>query len=122
VSLKFSVLADNVEAALEVAEPWDSFADMMRANAAICAADVGVQQAVARGPLAWEYAAAELDRLRTSTDRMIVRAQEAGVMRQDFGVDDIPMLMSGLTATMNVPDYDWRRHLEIILAGLRVVA
>jgi hypothetical protein len=34
-------------------------------------------------------------------------------------VDDIPMLMGGLSATMAVSQYDWRRHLEIILTGLR---
>jgi hypothetical protein len=43
-------------------------------------------------------------------------------MRLDFVVDDIPMLMAGLSSTMGVPGYDWRRHLEIILAGLRAVA
>lgn len=119
---KFSMLADTVEQALEVEDPWESFAGMMRANAAICAKDVGVHQAVARGPVAWEYAAAELGRLRHVTTRMIDRAQAAGVMRMDFVVDDIPMLMTGLTATMGVAEYDWRRHLELLLAGLRVVA
>jgi hypothetical protein len=43
-------------------------------------------------------------------------------MRRDFTVDDISMLMAGLSATMAVPGYDWRRHLEIILAGIRAPA
>jgi hypothetical protein len=43
-------------------------------------------------------------------------------MRPDFNVDDIPMLMAGLSTTMAVPEYDWRRHLEIILAGIRAAA
>jgi hypothetical protein len=58
-------------------------------------------------------------RLRDLASRLIERAQAAGVMRQDFAVDDIPMLMGGLSATMAVPQYDWHRHLEIILAGIR---
>jgi AcrR family transcriptional regulator len=119
VTEKFRLFADNAERALEVDDPWAAFAGLLRDNAQFCAGDVGVQQALARGPIAWDYAAPEIDRLRTTTTQLIERAQRAGVMRRDFVVDDIPMLMAGLGSTMGVPGYDWRRHLEIILAGLR---
>jgi AcrR family transcriptional regulator len=116
---RFRRMADTAERALQVEDPWEAFAGMLRANAEFCAKEIGVQQALARGPDAWEYAAPEIDRLRDTAAKLIARAQAAGVMRQDFVVDDIPMLMSGLTATMAVPGYDWRRHLEIIVAGIR---
>ena len=116
---RFRAIADNAERALEVEDPWEAFAWLMRNNAEFCAGDIGVQQALARGPDTWQYAAAELDRLRATTTQLIQRAQQAGVMRRDFVIDDIPMLMSGLSSTMAVPGYDWRRHLEIILAGIR---
>jgi AcrR family transcriptional regulator len=119
VNQKFRGFADNAERALEVEDPWEAFAGLLRTNAEFCAGDVGVQQALARGPAAWELAATELDRLRETTSRLIARAQEAGVMRPDFVVDDIAMLMCGLSSTMGVPGYDWRRHLEILLSGLR---
>jgi AcrR family transcriptional regulator len=119
---KFRGFADNAERALEVDDPWEAFAGLLRTNAEFCAGDIGVQQALARGPAAWEYAAPEIDRLRATASRLITRAQDAGVMRPDFSVDDIPMLMCGLSSTMGVPGYDWRRHLEILLAGLRTVA
>ena len=119
VNQKFRGFADNAERALEVEDPWEAFAGLLRTNAEFCAGDVGVQQALARGPAAWEFAATELDRLRETTSRLIARAQEAGVMRPDFVVDDIAMLMCGLSSTMGVPGYDWRRHLEILLSGLR---
>jgi AcrR family transcriptional regulator len=122
VTEKFRLFADNAERALAVDDPWEAFAWLLRENAQFCAADVGVQEALARGPIAWEYAAPEIDRLRATTTQLIERAQKAGVMREDFVVDDIPMLMAGLGSTMGVPGYDWRRHLEIILAGLRNVA
>src|SRR4051794_28910960 len=105
VSQKFRGFADNAERALEVEDPWEAFAGLLRTNAEFCAGDVGVQQALARGPAAWQYAAAELERLRDTTSRLIERAQKAGVMRDDFGVDDIPMLMCGLSSTMGVPGY-----------------
>jgi AcrR family transcriptional regulator len=122
VAERFRMMADNAEHALEVEDPWEAFAGMLRTNAQFCAGEIGVQQALSRGPDAWEYAAPEIERLRDTADQLIVRAQRAGVMRRDFTVDDIPMLMAGLSSTMAVPGYDWRRHLEIILAGIRALA
>jgi AcrR family transcriptional regulator len=122
VNQKFRGFADNAERAMEVEDPWEAFAGLLRTNAEFCAGDVGVQQALARGPAAWEFAATELDRLRETTSRLIARAQEAGVMRPDFVVDDVAMLMCALSSTMGVPGYDWRRHLEILLSGLRTTA
>jgi AcrR family transcriptional regulator len=122
VAQKFRGFADNAERALEIEDPWDAFAGMLRTNAEFCAGDVAVQQALGRDPTAWQYAAEEINRLRGITDRLIARAQQAGVMRPDLVVDDIPMLMCGLSSTMAVPGYDWRRHLEIVLSGLRAGA
>jgi AcrR family transcriptional regulator len=119
VAQKFRGLADNAERALDVEGPWDAFAGLLRTNAALCAGDVGVQEALSRGPAAWEFAAAEIDRLRDVTSKLIARGQKAGVIRPDLVVDDIPMLMCGMSSTMAVPGYDWRRHLEIVLRGLR---
>jgi len=112
----------RLQRALDVADPWEAFAGLLRVNAQFCAGDIGVQQALARGPDAWVYAVPEIDRLRENAAELIVRAQQAGVMRQDFTVDDISMLMAGLSSTMAVSGYDWRRHLEIILAGIRAPA
>ena len=41
------------------------------------------------------------------------------MLRADLVVADIPMLMCGLSATQGVPDYDWRRHLEMLLDAMR---
>ena len=118
VASKFRTFADNAERALEVEDPWEAFEGMLRANAELCARDIGIQQALQREPAAWALAALELMRLRDLAGQLIARAQEAGAMREDFVVDDIPMLMGGLSATMAVAQYDWRRPLEIILAGI----
>jgi AcrR family transcriptional regulator len=119
VASKFRAFADNAERALDVDDPWEAFAGLLRRNAELCARDVGVQQALAREPAAWSVAMPELMRLRDLTTRLIHRGQQAGVMREDMVVDDIPMLMCGVSSTMAVPGFDWRRHLEIVLDGLR---
>jgi AcrR family transcriptional regulator len=119
VAAKFRAFADNAERALLVDDPWEAFAGVLRTNAELCVRDLGVQQALAREPAAWALATLELTRLNDLATQLIVRGQEAGVLRADMVVDDIPMLMCGLSATMTVPGHDWRRHLEIILDGLR---
>jgi AcrR family transcriptional regulator len=119
VASKFRAFADNAERALEVDDPWEAFAGLLRTNAKLCARDVGVQQALAREPAAWSLAMPELTRLYDLTTRLIRRGQEAGVLRADMVVEDIPMLMCGVSSTMAVAGYDWRRHLEIVLDGLR---
>lgn len=119
VASKFRTFADNAEAALGVDDPWQAFAGLLRANAETCARDIGIQQALGREPGAWSAALPELERLRALTTALIARGQAAGVLRADLVVDDIPMLMCGLSATMAVPDYDWRRHLEMLLDAMR---
>ena len=79
--------------------------------------DVGIQEALARTPEAWRIADAEFQRLDALANQLVARAQAAGVLRADFAVAEIPMLMSGLYSTMAVSGYDWHRHLEIILDG-----
>ena len=60
-------------------------------------------------PEAWRLADAEFQRLDALANQLVARAQAAGVLRADFAVADIPMLMCGLYATMAVSGYDWHR-------------
>ena len=84
------------------------------------AQDAAVREVLLRTPNSWTFAAAERDELRGLADRLVRRAQGAGALRSDFAVDDIPMLMCGVSSTMGAgPAFDWRRHLELILDGLR---
>jgi AcrR family transcriptional regulator len=122
IALRFRAFADNAEHALALDDPWESFAGLLRANAELCAGDRGTQQAFAVGPEGWKLAEPDLARLNGLADRLILRAQEGGALRRDFSVDEIPMLMTGVLATMGVAGFDWRRHLEIVLDGLRARA
>ena len=42
-------------------------------------------------------------------------------MRPDVSADDVPQLMCGLCAAMDVAGYgfDWRRHVELLIDALR---
>jgi hypothetical protein len=52
--------------------------------------------------------------------RVIARAVDAGVVRDDFGYNDYLMIMCGITATMYYKpgDANWRRYLDLVLDGL----
>lgn len=121
---KFRVMAVNAREALERdGEPFAVFADLLRTNAELCARDAGVQEAITGyGESVWVYAQAELQELYVPTAELIDRAQRAGTMRPDVTVDDIPMLMCGVSATMphSAAGFDWHRHLEFVIDALRV--
>jgi AcrR family transcriptional regulator len=123
VRQKFRVMAENAREALDAdGEPFAVFAGLLRTNAEFCARDAGVQEALAGfGEAVWVYAQAELQELYGPTAELIARAQRAGTMRPDVTVNDIPMLMCGVSATMPHADagFDWRRHLEFVIDALR---
>src|SRR5919201_5964724 len=53
VAEKFRVTTENIRAALEIEDPWESFCAALRTNAEVMAADAGLRDALIRlGPLA----------------------------------------------------------------------
>lgn len=123
VRQKFRMFADNARSALSAeGEPFEVFAELLRANAVFCSRDAAVQHALsASGETAWDHAQAEIDELIGLTDELVSRAQAAGTMRPDVSARDIPMLMCGVSSTMahDFPGFDWHRHLELVIDMLR---
>jgi hypothetical protein len=58
--------------------------------------------------------AAELEKL---TARIVVRAQRAGAVRTDVKPEDVRLLVR--SALTSAPEGHWRRHLAVVLDGLR---
>jgi hypothetical protein len=54
---------------------------------------------------------------------LVERAQASGAMRSDVTVQDVTLLMLGVGRTIeitgSVAPKQWRRHLAIVLGGLR---
>jgi AcrR family transcriptional regulator len=107
----------------EDGEPFDVFADVLREGAEVAAADAAAQDALKRvGDAIWSEVMPTQLELLAATQVLIDRAQAAGTMRNDIGAADISMIMCGLSATMSVVEWDWRRYLELALDGLRAGA
>jgi AcrR family transcriptional regulator len=119
VAEKFRITGENLRQALQIEDPWEAFAEGLRRNAEVMAADAGLRDALIRlGPSVVHTGDAreELDAIAA---QLVGRAQAAGVLRQDVTVQDIGALMGGLCTSMAHPELDWRRHLELLLDGLR---
>jgi AcrR family transcriptional regulator len=105
--------------------PWESFADLMREQAELASCDASQQRMIfAMTAEAMAKAQSTVDELIEATQALIDRAKEAGEVREDLTVDDIRTLNCALGSIMaadalGVMPYDWRRHLEFVLAGMR---
>jgi AcrR family transcriptional regulator len=120
VAEKFRVTTENIRRALEMDDPWEGFVEALRRNAEVMAADAGLRDALVRlGPAAARHGDDERAELERLGGELIARAQAAGALRDDVTTRDIGALMAGLSASMAHPELDWRRHLELLLDGLR---
>ncbi len=120
---KFRLLLQGAREALDIEDPWEAFAGTLRRNAELMAADAAVQDALMRVEADWSHAEEARQELKATFAIVIDRAKAAGVVRDDFTIDDVPMLMCGLCSTMAAgppgEPFDWRRHLEFILDAVR---
>jgi AcrR family transcriptional regulator len=106
-------------------DAWDALVTTLWAGAEILAGDRALAELMAemQGPINLDES---LQRRTTEAiTTLIEHAQAAGALRPDVVPDDIVMLMCGIgTATRkpHVCPEAWRRHLAIVLDGLRASA
>lgn len=110
-------------AASEQDDPWESFSACALVLAEAIAADHGFFQVVSETVARVPSVRALRDRMLLVLEPVVVRAQEAGVLRRDVSAGDIPGLCA-VAARLprwkleEDPDV-WRRYLGVVLDGLR---
>src|SRR5690348_144516 len=122
---RFADFAETARAALdEEGDSFEIFAGVLRSNAEAMADDAATQRALANGGLDPQTCARdEFEELMRDVRALIARAHAEGTLRPDFDAEDIPTMMCGVCATMaHYASFDWRRHLEMLLDGLRTQA
>jgi AcrR family transcriptional regulator len=126
IHVKLSEFAERVRRKLEEeSDPWAAFEGALREQTGVMAGDAAHQRMpFAATPEAMQRAEPAVRELREVWGLVIDRAKEAGVLREDFEVDDIRTLMCGLGSMMaadacGAMSYDWRRQLDIFLSGVR---
>jgi AcrR family transcriptional regulator len=129
VELLDAVLADTVQAHVEVAEqalamndPWDGFAFYLEQTCRLQAADRGLHDAMGmRFPRATAVEAAKQRMFDLATE-IIRRAQQSGQLRADLTLEDLALVTWANTRILEAgraagaPDA-WRRHLGLLLDG-----
>ena len=122
VRVRFQEFAEIATLAEDTVDPRDALETVMRRSAEAVEGDIGFQLAMmGSNQLEWEGIEEQKALLAAVLTRIIVRAIDAGVARDDFTFEDFGMVMCGITSTMYYKpgSADWRRHLAIILDGVR---
>jgi AcrR family transcriptional regulator len=121
---RFGMFNERLRTALEErdAEPFDALTGAIRDNAASVAEDAATRFAfMSGGERVFAHASAEREEFMVLADELVERAHAAGQLRPEFIAQDIPMVMCGVCAAIDkrAAGWDWRRHLELIIHGMR---
>lgn len=83
----------------------------------------GLTHMWAQQPAEFHRRAARATGLYEAMERLMARAQEAGVLRADATVDDVPLIMCALGRVIEGDEQgmpgSWRRFLALVMDGLR---
>jgi AcrR family transcriptional regulator len=114
------------EQALAEDDAWDGFRGFLERVSSLHGQNRGLKDMIATQAHGRTRADAMRARIRPLLRRLIERAQEQGSLRADFAPEDMPLVFwtSGrvIEATGAVAPELWRRHLGILLDGLRAEA
>lgn len=120
VRVRFEEMLERVRAAAERHDTWEAIAEQFRAAAEMHARD-RIFAEISDSPRDIPSLAPLLDEMLRCWQTLIARAHAQGTVVAEFDAADIPSLMCGLSSVvLNArSEADWRRYLEIMLAGLR---
>jgi AcrR family transcriptional regulator len=120
----FAVVADHARDLLALDDPWEAFTQSMWFGGEKTAGDRAFSEILAASRPTPRTCPGKED-LQVTVGKMMRRCIAAGRMRPDVVIEDIPLLMCGVgsASAMEHPRPDaWRRHLGIVLDGLRAEA
>jgi AcrR family transcriptional regulator len=118
----FDRIAAEARRALDEPDAWEALTRVLWFSAENLAVDRALSEAMASDLEFPAGATAGQTSLQESVAELMRRAQEAGDLRADAVLDDIPMLMCGV-GMGRIKEHRcneaWRRHLAIVIDGLR---
>jgi AcrR family transcriptional regulator len=115
---KFERITRFADEAMEIEDPWEALVTFLKNSAALQAADRSLSE-VFRDHGDFMVDTAKDCGLTDLGDRLVTRAQEAGVLRNDVRGSDLGMICCAVGDLNAVPVWSWERMLDIVLDGLR---
>jgi AcrR family transcriptional regulator len=122
IAQRMETIASYVVEALDDPDPWHGLTTSLWRGAELGAKDRALSQVFSESGRNFTECAAAQTELQSAAAELIRRGQAAGQVRPDARVDDIPVFMCGVTQAMHQMGHDpnaWRRHLQLIIDGLR---
>ncbi|HEY3870243.1 MAG TPA: helix-turn-helix domain-containing protein [Actinocrinis sp.] len=118
--------AQIAEQAARADDPWAGFASFLEGVCELLAEDRGYADLHRTRIGGTPEIDSALQRMSVLKTAIVARAKTAGVLREDVEPSDLVLLMWGVAATADstrdiAPDA-WRRHLALLLDGLRPAA
>lgn len=103
-------------------DPWHGLVGFLQRTAEVQAADRAIKDILTSTPDGAQRVCRIRDRLMPRGAELVRRAQEAGALRADIAVTDMPMIQFMLSALMDasrdVEPELWRRYLALLLRGM----
>jgi AcrR family transcriptional regulator len=120
---KLDVVARTGEQALADPDPWAGFTRFVETLCALAAEDLGFNELTSIDRPARGEAAAVRSHIHQLWQRLLTRAQQAGVLRPDLVLGDMFVLLWSqsrvIEATYGVAPRAWRRQLALMLDAYR---
>jgi AcrR family transcriptional regulator len=114
------------EAAADEPDGWTAFVGLLERTIELQAGDRVLKEVLLRHPPQPGRLAAAHEEMRRGFERVLERARAEGTLRADFAFSDLALLLWSFTpvidATAEVAPDAWRRHLHLLLDGLRAGA
>lgn len=116
-------LVSLARTALAAPDPWAGFAEFARDYARLRTTSCGIRDVLGDCALDLDIERPVAE-LRSLIEQVVLRAQHAGVLREDVVWQDIAFLLAATmtsydTIGIPAPADQWERNLRVILAGLR---
>jgi AcrR family transcriptional regulator len=116
----FGKVLESARAALEIEDPWEAFTTALRGGVEVLAADRAFTEIIGQAEMPFDSTL--IDEMNEVYATLVDRAKASGDLRPDLVMDDIPMFTCGIgmaTVKPHACPGAWRRHLSIIIDGLR---
>jgi AcrR family transcriptional regulator len=119
IGRRFEAMTALARTADEADDPWTAFETLLYGYLESVQADAAFRFALL-GPEEprWNDIAAEKTDFSAITERIVQRAVDAGRLRDDFHAQDFVLITRGAMANMTGSG-DWRRHVTLLLEGVR---
>jgi AcrR family transcriptional regulator len=116
-------IADVARAALDHPDPWEGLVGFLMRAQELQSQDRGLKELVLGGARGAERALAARSLIAPLAAQVLERAKDAGVVRGDFELTDLPMIQLAIgtiaEASRDIAPDVWRRMMSIVIDGLR---